>query len=371
MKNNFTLLLVLLIVIFSSCNSDKKGSSKETNVTSTNSTKLDITEEDGYKSVPLLYGTNRVKGYTDQKHVMFNPQSADEISYGIVRVSIPDEHRKGQLEQANTLNKMLGNDYNPKKYVNVLENKTLSNTEFHAILKTGLSLSEDKEMFVFIHGYNTSFTDAAKRTAQLFYDIEYTGIPMFYSWPSNGKLARYLDDGKQIDYSFKLFGHFINDIVSKNPEKKINIIAHSMGNRLMVKALSMLPKENPSIKFGKIIMAAPDVDAKDFKINYLETLAGMSEKVTLYSSSKDIALLASSKVNSTQRLGMAGKSLFVSNPKIQTIDLSGVDCEDFLKHACFANSMVILKDIRNVLSNEPVDRVAKKNKDGEYYILTK
>jgi esterase/lipase superfamily enzyme len=36
-------------------------------------------------------------------------------------------------------------------------------------------ISEAHDLLVFIHGYNTTFADALRRTAQIFYDLDFGG----------------------------------------------------------------------------------------------------------------------------------------------------------------------------------------------------
>jgi hypothetical protein len=62
---------------------------------------------------------------------------------------------------------------------------------FFKDLSASVSASPAKEAFVFVHGYNESFEDAAIRTAQLAYDFGFKGAPIFYSWPSEGRLLGY------------------------------------------------------------------------------------------------------------------------------------------------------------------------------------
>ena len=52
----------------------------------------------------------------------------------------------------------------------------------------------DRNMLVYIHGFNTSFDDAQRRAAQLGFDLKVPGITALYSWPSRGNLIAYLAD---------------------------------------------------------------------------------------------------------------------------------------------------------------------------------
>ena len=41
-----------------------------------------------------------------------------------------------------------------------------------------------KQVFVFVHGFNVSFENALRRTAQIAYDLNFDGAPFLFSWPS-------------------------------------------------------------------------------------------------------------------------------------------------------------------------------------------
>jgi len=46
-------------------------------------------------------------------------------------------------------------------------------------------------VLLFVHGYNVSFEDAARRTGQLAYDLGFEGPTVFFSWPSRGSVTAY------------------------------------------------------------------------------------------------------------------------------------------------------------------------------------
>ncbi len=58
-----------------------------------------------------------------------------------------------------------------------------------------------RDVLVFVPGYNVSFVNAVRRTAQLAYDLDFGGVPVLYSWPSAGSAAAYVADGAAADFS--------------------------------------------------------------------------------------------------------------------------------------------------------------------------
>lgn len=333
-----------------------------------------VKKEEKFYIVPVLYGTNRKLSGSKKIKDLYTGNPENRIDYGIINVSIPFLHKYGELERPGWMDKVFGDPNDKTKFIDFVSCKRLTNKEFNGTLRDALSKTSNGEAFVFVHGYNNSFADAALRTAQLFYDLKYQGVPILYSWPSKAGTKDYLYDSAQATNSVRLFQEFIADIVSKNKGKKINIIAHSMGNRILTKALSDLPKAYPRTKFHHIIMAAPDVYTDDFKNNDVKGILASCKDVTLYASSKDKALKMSNKMHSNiPRLGLAGKQLFVMNP-IVTIDISKQDCGDFLKHTCFAKSKPVIDDISSLLKDIPALKRKPAhvgNSEKIYYLLEK
>ena len=342
------LFVSFTILSFISCTTTKFGTNNHIPPT--------ITQEKGYISIPIYYGTNRNK--MDDEH-LYGGKWTDEIKYGYYTASIPKSHETGKLEQPDVLAKLLGQDFDPTRYIHILKNEELSKETFLSYLAQALNRDKEDHAFIFIHGYNNSFESSALRTAQLFYDLDYKGVPIMYSWPSTAKSIGYFKDGINIEKSTALFETFILDIVKNNPGKKLNLIAHSMGNRLLVETITQLQKNHPSIKFENIIMAAPDVGKNDFQKNYHEPIIQSAQHVNLYCSKKDKALSLSKILNLQHRLGLADSKIYVNKP-LQTVDITNSgDCEDILSHTCFAQTKSILADIQALINGGEINREEK------------
>ena len=59
----------------------------------------------------------------------------------------------------------------PEKHVVLLDVRPEAQSQFYSDLASTVAASPNKEAFVFIHGYKTTFEDAARRTGQLAYDF--------------------------------------------------------------------------------------------------------------------------------------------------------------------------------------------------------
>jgi esterase/lipase superfamily enzyme len=64
-------------------------------------------------------------------------------------------------------------------------------------------------MPVFTHGYNVSFEEAARRAAQLAFDLNFRGRVVLFSWPSCGSLLGYGADEERALLSAHTFRGFL------------------------------------------------------------------------------------------------------------------------------------------------------------------
>src|SRR5471032_12422 len=267
----------------------------------------------------------------------------DTLSYGYCDISIPRDHRMGQLESPSLWRLEFRDD--PAKHVVLLTADVQDADTFYAALGTQVAASAGKNAFLFIHGYNVTFEDAARRTAQMAYDLGFDGAPVFYSWPSQGDLSGYTIDENNIEWSTPHILDFLSEFLDKTAAQNVYLIAHSMGSRGLARALVALMATQPLLaqKITEIILAAPDIDAAIFKNDIAPQLAKARNPVTLYASSDDLALAASKAVHGYARAGDSGPGMQIV-AGVETIDATAVDT-GFVKHMYFAEKRSALSDM--------------------------
>lgn len=271
------------------------------------------------------------------------------LAYGSCDISIPRDHRMGQLESPSLWRLEFRED--PARHVVLLNAEVQDQENFFAALKTQVRASAGKSAFVFVHGYNVTFEDAARRTGQMAYDLGFDGAPVFYSWPSQGDLAGYAVDENNIEWSTPHIAAFLADFLARSEAAHVYLIGHSMGNRGLARAVAELMAAQPMLaqKITDIILTAPDIDAAIFQHDIAPKLAGARNPVTLYASSEDLALAASKAVHGYPRAGDSGAGMLIV-AGVETIDATGVDTS-FMKHAYFAEKRSALSDMFYLIRN--------------------
>ena len=292
----------------------------------------------------------RVFFATDRKATApgeFGGERGGDISYGSLFVSIPRRHEVGGIERPSIWKLEFSPE--PEKHMVIVRRSVFDRDTFFGDLREVLRRGGSEASFVFVHGYNVAFDDAALRTAQITYDLDFRGAPVFYSWPSQASLGGYTVDEANVEWSTLNLKNFLLDHAQRSRSRDIYLIAHSMGNRALTRAVAALFTEHPEFRgrFKEIILTAPDVDTDVFKREIAPKLTAGCDKITLYVSDGDKALLASKEVHGYPRLGDSAVGIAVV-PGIETVDASGLDTS-FLEHSYFAESGSVLKDIRRLV----------------------
>jgi esterase/lipase superfamily enzyme len=306
--------------------------------------------EANYSIVKVFYSTDRDALRDEEGKLAFGPGRSQSgvLQYGECAISIPKVHRVGGLESPSIWRLEFRPD--PNKHVVLLETESLEEKAYFDLVAASVGRSPSKEAFVFIHGYNVSFENAARRAGQLAFDLEFEGAPIFYSWPSNGRTADYPRDEADVAWSAPHFERFLTLLGQRAGAERIHIIAHSMGNRAVCEALKGISR-NPiaGVNFQHVVLAAPDVDAETFA-ELAVALKQVAHRVTLYASSNDKALRLSKVLHGNPRAGEAGEGLLIL-PHIDTIDASDIST-DFLAHSYFGDRWPLLADIQMMLAED-------------------
>lgn len=326
-------------------------------------------QNQGFATVRVFYGTNRAPS-GDLKPALFYGKARGDLQYGYLNVTIPQIHKEAELEtQPRWAEYTLALDEASMRRRYVLLDKVmpLPKDEFVRALRQQIKDAPAKDLFIFVHGFNNTFEDAARRAAQMAYDLDFDGTPLLYSWPSQGSATAYAVDEAAVGISGRKMAEFLDTVVAQSGAERIHVLAHSMGNRALIEALqTYLAKRTPEKRqhiFGQIVFTAPDVD-RDYFIDAIESLRGSAERVTLYASANDYALRSSQFLHGAPRAGGAGDTI-IKLPGLDTIDMSAVPA-DALGHSYFAANSGAIFDIFRLLwrGDPPQQRCGMSNRKG-------
>lgn len=290
-----------------------------------------------------------VTGQTNiEKHGVTYDVDRGTLARGVCEVTVPNSHQRGQVERPSLLRFEIHEDQ--QKHIVLTSAIELSEDDFMQRLSGNVAASPARDMLVFIHGYNVDFESAVQRTAQIAIDLPFEGVPVCYSWPSQGSLVGYTIDENNVEWTVTHLKEFLLELANESGAESINVVAHSMGNRAMTAALQQMQWQRPaesSPLFDRVVLAAPDVDADRFRRDLAPALLDIANQVTLYASSDDQALQASMQVHGYPRAGDGGANIIVV-PGVETIDVSGIDLS-LLGHSYYGDNESMLRELYEVI----------------------
>jgi esterase/lipase superfamily enzyme len=213
---------------------------------------------------------------------------------------------------------------------------------------------------ILVHGFNNKFTSATAfyqdLCGRLFNGPDSLGLCILYDWPSRGSILGYEPDRSHA----RLCAHDLTDVLStlfdwlvekqqetiNNPAKackaKVSLIAHSMGNYVVQKAMAAAwtRKNQPLLVslINQLVMVAADVDSDLFDSgapdnNDGNAVANLTYRITALYSGRDSVLGASAGLKhfGMRRLGRSGLSTRppLADPASPTDNVWDVDCSSF------------------------------------------
>ncbi len=304
---------------------------------------------DGHYAQTVYYATDRNRTGSADWAEFFDGRRAPggTVSYGRCTVSIPESHQPGSLESP-----FLGIQAfaSRGRHIQLVQITTLTRENFWAAVSGDVDAGIG-DVAVFIHGFNVAFEEAARRTAQIAVDTKFKGIPMMFSWPSDGKALSYLADREDVAWSVPHIVGFLRDVVGRAGDARVHLIAHSMGSQGLLQALNVIALEDQGEGdgplFANVVLAAPDFDMEVFEQQLIERMRPLARQWTVYASDQDSALLVSSEINSVQRLGVP----IIAVADVDMIDASGIEVTPWSVpefHSYYATKQQLISDLEAV-----------------------
>ncbi|HEX5760342.1 MAG TPA: alpha/beta hydrolase [Thermoanaerobaculia bacterium] len=285
-------------------------------------------------------------------------EGGEGLEVGTLAVTFPPDHAVGKIERPIQVFTISLRGEDPDRDVVISELRSFADP---AAWARDLRATGRDQAFVYVHGFETTFDQAARRAAQLAYDLDFDldpdfrGVPMLFSWPSRGGVDAYVADYDASFESIGAFNRFLDLVKGQAGIRRVHVIAHSMGNRVVAEALYARGETAPPV-VDQLVLAAPDIWASRFRRRFLRTLPKLAARVTLYVSDHDRALVVSSRIRKDEpRAGQVAGGLLAASRGVERFD--AIDAStlrtDFLGHSYYANHGSMLGDIYCLLKGTP------------------
>lgn len=183
---------------------------------------------------------------------------------------------------------------------------------FFASLKGAVDASPGRSLLIVLFGYKESFETAGLKTAAFAYRVDINTPVLFFDWPGNQSVTPrgYRRAIESARISAPPLGDLIARIDREIAPDNLWITGNSMGAQVICDAFSHMMEDpelaDPDKEIRHVILAAPDVDRAEFDDRFSHELDALSERLAVFVSSDDRALLLSQWLNRAARLGRRG-----------------------------------------------------------------
>lgn len=288
---------------------------------------------------------------TEVVGALFSELRADELGLASVQVSVPPTHVAGGLERPKSL------PPDPRTEFAIIDPTVYqTDTAFVSSLNKELRLrpTSQRQMLLFVHGYNMTTSDAILQVGQFVEDSGFQGVPVLFTWASAGRLSRYVYDLNSALVARPLLIDAA-EILSKSVATEYHVFAHSMGGFLTMEAIVDVAQKGEFNRTGRlknVILASPDIDVDLFR-SQMGQLDTSFDRFFVLLSKDDSALTASRRIaGGVPRVGAADAEE-LSTLGVTAIDLSQIEDSRTGSHSKFAGSPKVVKLIGIGLNEAP------------------
>jgi esterase/lipase superfamily enzyme len=299
----------------------------------------------GAGQVDLLVATTRAP-VVEPAGVMFGRARGRGLYFADIAVSIPPDgaRQPGDIQLPSSA------PGNPEREFVILRADRMDLAQAKTDFNARVRRTPGRRVLIFVHGYNTRFEEAVYRFAQIVHDARVNVAPVLFTWPSGGNLTDYVYDRDSALYSRDALEAVLQALVEDPSVDSITILAHSMGNYLVMESLRQMAIRDRGLspKIRDVMMAAPDIDIDVFRRQIAEIDAGPRPAYfTLFVSRDDRALgISSFLARDSTRVGALDPTeepyrSILEKGRVGVVDLTKIDSTDFTNHSKFASGEVV------------------------------
>jgi esterase/lipase superfamily enzyme len=270
------------------------------------------------------------------------------------------------------------NDLGSKNTEDLMGSSRLFKELYDELFKDSLNSEPNSDVLFFIHGFNTDLDgvrSSFERLDKLYVQNGNSPIKhlVIFTWPSKSPTIplHYFDDkfdamrsGEALARCFEKVMEFLRIFLKSegnpNCKKKIHLMAHSMGHRVLKHMMLTLDKRYEL--FDQIVLLAADIEYSIFEHGEaFNSLLDMGSRVHIYFHEDDRVLdISKFTKNFSNRLGRYGRKRidptlkYVIDADVSDIkDDSQYDLEEkMLNHWYYYSSTEVVKDINSVLNGK-------------------
>jgi len=354
-----------------------------------------------FPQVQILYVTDRARQDKDGEGISYGRDRSSSMGFGIAEISIGENLLWDDLVALSSNSdkrpsvKLSGltetgrfpptpltfsmTETGPKNDPQEEASYQRAKSEFQNLVRERLKAEKAKSVIMFVHGFNTSFSESVFALTDLYHYTGRYGVPIAYSWPAgSGDLLGYFTDRESGEFTIFHFKETIRALAAIPELEKIHIVAHSRGTDVTTSSLrelviqSRAAGRNPrsDLKIENLILAAPDLDYEVVKQRLIAEQFGPAFKqINIYMNPGDNALGVSQFLMRGVRFGRLTQEQHREDKIFRNVgNVSFINVENvsgFVGHSYFRKHPGALSDIIQVITKSarpgtperPLDRL--------------
>ncbi len=290
--------------------------------------------------VPIYVATAR--GRSGNVSLPYSAARSPSLNFALFDIGIPPNHVPGCVETS-------GDAPDPARHMAARSYQQIADRkQFIARLDAALMQREpeDREIFIFVHGYNNNIADSIFRNAQIVHDFKIKSVPLHFAWASGGSLPLYVFDRDSAAVARGQLAETI-EIAARTKARRIILLGHSMGSYVVMEALRDLKLTGRSRylqRLGGVILAAPDIDVNVFQ-SQVDDIGELPQPFTVVVSQRDRALRISRRIaGGHPRVGLSSDVERLQEKNITVLDVSDLDGGS---HGVFSSSQTLISFVNN------------------------
>lgn len=290
--------------------------------------------------VPIYVATTRAR--SDNLSLPYSAERSQTLNFAEFDIGIPRNHVAGEVEKT-------GNTPDPARHFLARTYQPIADRKnFIAQLDTALAKrpADEREIFIFVHGYNNNFADSVFRAAQITHDYNVRAVSLHYAWPSAGSLPLYVYDRDSTVVGRGGLAETI-EIAAQTKARRIILVGHSMGAYVVMEALRELSQTGRGRylkRLSGVVLAAPDIDVDAFQ-SQVRDIGELPHPFIVVVSRRDRALSISRRIaGGHPRVGSGSDIALLREKDIAVLDASNLDGGN---HSVFASSPTLISLVGN------------------------
>jgi esterase/lipase superfamily enzyme len=301
---------------------------------------VDATGAQPSTTVPVYVATTRAR--SDNLSLPYSAQRSRTLNFAKFDIGIPRNHVRGRVEKTGRTPDP-NRHFSARTYQQIDDRKQMIRQLNQALAQRA---PENREIFIFVHGYNNNFADSIFRNAQIIHDYNIKAVSLHYAWPSGGALPLYVFDRDSALIGRRGLAETLQIAAATNA-KRIVLVGHSMGAYVVMEALrdlAMNGHRDVLDRLGGVVLAAPDIDIDVFQ-SQVEDIGDIPRPFTIVVSQRDRALgFSRFLAGGHPRVGSGSDVIMLQKKDIAVIDVSDIDGG---RHSVFASSETLMDVVNN------------------------